>query len=441
MIVGMPKSVSKALPGKRLGTAGLSDKFWPRFVASWWGRKPAQFSRPLQKPLAAPETVFGELKRAAGASRDGERATDLRVYLDNLRVTTELERYLPHGRDRGVDQYLARVSRGAKHRGVGVVFNNYHRWDADAWLDGRDFLCGLFDAVGLPVGGATMDVFLGNYASTPFGIHKDTKHVFTWVLKGRKRILLWPFSTFVGRDLPDDVYAKQVALGSSDIRTARRSAIVLEGGEGDLLYWPPSYWHIAEAVRGSGAALTLTIGLEQFEDPQTVLLSRIRDAAVRRMSEAQHVAWIPRRSQGSTRDQRREVMRGLQAIFTTARSARFHKMATTTVLNWMTAAGFVGFPAQWRPQKSLLLSDRVCGDRRHPISWEPVGDQLMCSANGHHWTMRRRAQTLAALQTLNTGLEASVRDLLRRLTPRESADGRRLLVLLFALRWLRRCAS
>lgn len=104
----------------------------------------------------------------------------------------------------------------------------------------RHFLAGLYARVGVPAHRAEVDLFAGSYARTRRGIHLDSAAVFCFVIEGRKRIRLWPGSTF-----PDDV---GYWYGLKGERKQRSKSMCLDGEPGDILYWPASYWHVGESL-------------------------------------------------------------------------------------------------------------------------------------------------------------------------------------------------
>ncbi len=83
-----------------------------------------------------------------------------------------------------------------------------------------------------------IDAFFGNYAATPFGIHRVNGGVFSFCLYGKRTYLLWPPEYFHRghRDLirPDP----EVIARHADAATR----IDVKPGSG--VYWPSNRWHV-----------------------------------------------------------------------------------------------------------------------------------------------------------------------------------------------------
>ncbi len=101
--------------------------------------------------------------------------------------------------------------------------------DEQFWLRVREFLSGIYQFIGMPVEATEASVFLGNYEKTPFGLHKDTCSMFMFVVAGRKRIRAWPDEYFRG---------KENVANTLDYEQFLNDAVTLEGGPGDVIYWP-----------------------------------------------------------------------------------------------------------------------------------------------------------------------------------------------------------
>src|SRR5207245_3009425 len=125
---------------------------------------------------------------------------------------------------------------------------------------------------------ADVELFVSNNRLTPFGIHRDPASNFTLVVQGRKRMRLWPEAFFTRRP-PMDAESYAAHLGQ---------ALTLEGEPGDLLYWPSSYWHVAESDGDLSVTMNICLYLEPYGDapgcPAVELVTqRARDLAIRRL--------------------------------------------------------------------------------------------------------------------------------------------------------------
>src|SRR5436853_158779 len=76
------------------------------------------------------------------------------------------------------------------------VPNAFQALHEGIWRRSLGFLEGLYGEVGIPYGGALIDLITGSYTRSFLGFHKDDQDVFTFVIEGNKRLVAWPFETF-----------------------------------------------------------------------------------------------------------------------------------------------------------------------------------------------------------------------------------------------------
>lgn len=263
---------------QELCRVGLPDAFWDRFVADYWDRKAGVFPGAERAPLASPaDAARGLLDLLA----DPRKHAQLSVMsgqgekFDSGRFRT-LD--LAEGRQRaelGLEHVTRWLCEGLGCSTVFAYVNRVHNVAAELWLKSRAFAHPLATRVGLPQVSLDLDFFFGNYQVTPTRIHRDAGNL-TFVLEGRKKFLVWPFETF----LDHEEVARNPVLAREEgsflfenppaLEDWRDRAIVLEGGPGDIIYWPGGYWHIAEAV-GSAHTATFTVsylesGVQAIED-------------------------------------------------------------------------------------------------------------------------------------------------------------------------------
>lgn len=216
---------------------------------------PTAWRRPAGVVPVGSADVFAWL--LAAADNFAHRRVRLRVYAGERAETVGAEHH-PRAEDVTIAGWLRRL---AAHSGeCGVVVNDLQAACPDAWWFMRRVLAGIFAATGFPPAGASLELFAGAYHRGFFGVHKDDQDVVTFVLEGRKRFLLWPFEYFAGRpDFPSGGGERGHIFTNLDPGPHRADALVLEGGPGDLLFWPAEWWHLAE---GDGAhATSLGLGL------------------------------------------------------------------------------------------------------------------------------------------------------------------------------------
>jgi hypothetical protein len=221
---------------------------WDEFVDDWWQQRPAVIKTGLFGEMLKPD-YFQALVACCDAWRYGllERPTDVRLLGDGRVVTSNrLEPLLPRSSDRSLLNYVDRVS--AQINGSwNLVVNSMQRFSPALFDAAKSILDSVYRAAGAaPSGLADCHLITGAYKEAPTRIHKDTATVFTLVLEGSKRIWVWPFDALVGHATERDPIHEQVNLGI-DFADHLDSAMLLEGGPGDVLYWPADYWHCAES--------------------------------------------------------------------------------------------------------------------------------------------------------------------------------------------------
>jgi hypothetical protein len=166
--------------------------FWAPFVAEHWGKRPAVFRRPFSGALADGSEVFAALLELASRLRDCDERIAFRFNRGGTPVD-DAAAFLPGRRDQDLKSYLGRLSTGGE---FGIIVNSFQALHEGVWRRSLGFLAGLYQQVGMPCGGALIDLFTGNYSESFLGFHKDDQDVFTFVVEGKKRLLAWPFETF-----------------------------------------------------------------------------------------------------------------------------------------------------------------------------------------------------------------------------------------------------
>lgn len=131
------------------------------------------------------------------------------------------------------------------------IINELQDWSPDLTTAAASLLSGMFDLRGIPPWGLEMILFAGNYAGTPFGVHRGFEHAFLCHLgPANKDFYLWSpesYAQLTGglEDTPN--YDHLLAHGVH---------VVLEPG--DVLYLPALWFHIgAQQSYSSSIAIAL----------------------------------------------------------------------------------------------------------------------------------------------------------------------------------------
>ena len=166
----------------------LPTAFWSGFHRRFWGRRGTVLSGPTGGALASADQVFASLVAASEHWSGADRSFIPEFFVDHVQLLTDVHRLLPRAADGSVKGWMARVTAGLHGRPFGFVVDDYHVHDALVWRRVREFVRGLYTLTGLPGEDVKATLFLGNYARTPFGLHRGRSDNFMFAVAGLKRI-------------------------------------------------------------------------------------------------------------------------------------------------------------------------------------------------------------------------------------------------------------
>lgn len=388
----------------------LPASFWRTFAAERWEAAPLVLRRPFGRPLLTQEELFtalvaaSEVYRAEGVRAEvpGGRDTDVRFNVDSARLMVDVEQHLPRASDGTLQRYVERVTRELGGRPFELIVHQLQGHDFELWSRFRDFLCGLFEQIGVPVEKAEAVVFLRNHEATSFGLHRDEASVFLIPVAGRKRILAWPPEAFAGRE---------VAFCTMDYAAHRERAVVLEGKPGDVLYWPSSHWHVGESMEGWSASVSLGVRLrlqpaaEVLRHAMTLLAERLGPTRIHTY------AVDPARPQQSVAAQPQPMTDALEALREVCSAPELEQRLRLAWMSRLTACGFQQVPPPLAPR--ALPDDAVVRGAADPVVSLPLIDgRIACSANGHIVSVAAVPGVTALLERLNDGAARTVGELL-----------------------------
>lgn len=382
------------------------DEFWQSFVGEHWEQRPLVFDNPLGEELISAARAFDCAVQACERWRQRQRAS-LRFFLENGLLQSNPDKYLPRLADADFHAYARRIAPQLGGQGFAFVLNGAAQYDFDAFLRARRFLRGLYERVGMPSDVTDMDIFVGNYRHTPFGVHTDNASNFSFVLSGRKKFLVWPWPALSTRfELHRSV----------DFESVRGTAQVLEAEAGQVVYWPSSYWHIAESAGELSAVLNVALYLE---DTSTAFVaSAIQAPSGGAPAELTTLPWDASAHGGN------ELPGPLrQALEAASRPVPLRSDPHGDVLRaWLsrTSAGNFHRSYPGAVEAPALRSDMsVVGDPEFPILTRIHGPLLLCAAHGHLLEVPALPVINGLIERLNSGRVAPLLELL------ELAQGRR----------------
>jgi 50S ribosomal protein L16 3-hydroxylase len=382
---------------------GFSSDFWADFVGHYWEKRPFILKQAFATPVATSAEVFQGLVTASDQYRAGA-SLGVRFYIEQGLQQAEIDKHLPESGDGSIGRYAERVNQMLEGRRFGLVVNQYSMHQAQVYLRLRKLFRGLNELVGTPAFLSEAVVFLGNYDKTPFGIHQDSASNFTFVLEGRKRIRAWPDKFF-----PDSRSACQ----RLEYERFLDGATTLDGEPGDVLYWPSSYWHVAESLGG----LSLTLGMGNY-------VKLCEGGAFFRhvIRMVENRLWVasgmnacssrPGRLQQSAAKLPEVIEKATGTLQEIANDPQLEQDLQVEWMNRLTSMGFLGVPPPLA-HTPLADADWVGVDPCFPIIWLPADDdEIVCSANGHSFSTAAHPNILKLLERLNRGKACRVKDLI-----------------------------
>ena len=382
----------------------FTPEFWSSFVEQYWGQRPLVIKQPFAKPLTTSDEMFSAIKNASEQFRAGGPDCSFRFYTEEgfLLTGPKLQHYTPEISDSSAADYVDRMTNKLNGRRFGLVISQFQVHEAWLWQRVRKFLRGLSaELEALPW--VEIVSFLGNYDKTPFGIHRDEVSVFLFVIEGRKRIYVWPRDYFSDSD---DVRLE------SDFEQLRRDAVVLEAEAGDIIFWPANFWHVGESVGGLSSSISIAIGpLHPAEIVWNSLLTKIKE----RLEPSLATSKFPTTPAEVQRRLKLISKMSNLAVAELRKASGDPKLAQSLRVLWLnliTGAGsdYVPPPLPWR----VLRDDQVIkGCPERPILWILDTDgEMLCSAQGHSFTIPADPGVIRMFKRLNRGEAARVADLI-----------------------------
>lgn len=258
--------------------ASLSSAAWSEFVTRHWDCEcPCVLLNALGGPPLSEAELMTVLRRVGARFRSGGSTEGTLVCVDHAALVVGIGEHLPSDDDASLPDYAARVGRAFGGRGFALITHAPHLESFALWDAARTFVRGLAAATSLADDVLDTEIFVGDYRVTPQGIHLDAANNFSFVLHGNKRMLLWPGEAFA--DVPTRRSPRTTGgspyLDELDIAARRADALVLEGGPGDVLFWPASYWHVGESTGELVATLNVSVFRRQL--PQLLARSLAAD--------------------------------------------------------------------------------------------------------------------------------------------------------------------
>jgi len=239
----------------------FDDAFWDGIAGECWGKKPFHIPNAFPEPFMRSDELLEALRNLATRARavPGNAKKELYYFAEDYTpqqpmVGTDV---FPRPDEATLVDYFKRLQQ--QHGNCCIAGFDIYTYLPALWDRICSFVRPLVRRVGQPGFRSESILFVGEYAFTSTGIHKDSAHVTTFVLEGTKIFHLWP----------DDYQFKRKELDRDSHRWARDFKAHLDGAitfvahAGDLLYWPLTYWHVVESPVYSNS---LTFLWKEYDD-------------------------------------------------------------------------------------------------------------------------------------------------------------------------------
>jgi 50S ribosomal protein L16 3-hydroxylase len=417
----------RAAVGNRNGFA-FTPEFWEQFAARHWEKTPLLIKQPFATQLVSDAELFNALVDASDKYREEglklrppyDRSIKLRFCIEHSVLMTDIDKHLPDAGDESLEGYLRRIERRLDGREFELIVNQLQSYNFEMWARLRMFFRGLYNLVGIPTENADAAIFIRNQKRTGFGLHKDKASVFMFVLKGRKRMLLWPYEAFSA--------TSENIVSTLDYRQYVSDALVLEGGPGDIIYWPSGYWHIGESDGELSASISVGLRLNYSPFADVIKhLTRMVERQLGASGQADLYSFQPDRLQHTAAVMPRDIDVAVRAVREASSHWNLEQTLKLAWLNRVTGYGFVSVPGP-RATRTLADDEIIWGQPEYPVVCTPMdGELVACSANGHSFTLRATPKLEKLIDCLNTGMPRQVASLLAEFATTTETDDRELL--------------
>ena len=395
----------------------LPSGFWSGFVEHHWQRRPLVIKQPFAKLFATPAEVFQALLNSSDQFRAGDEIFALGFYFEHASLLADIGKFLPEAKDESIAGYAERITAQLQGRQFGLIVEEVQARDAILWRRMREFLRPLYEFTGIPGENAKATFFLGNYERTPFGLHQGESENFQFVIDGRKRLRVWP---------PEFFRDKEDVSHTLDYERFLDGSIALEGEPGDVIYWPSGYWHIGEAV-DEEVAVALSVALFMNFQPAEEIIKHAGRKIEQRLETptaalADHVS--PHNlCTGAVEMISGAVRMASETLMELGQDCEFAQELKLSLLNRMTGFGFNNVPPVLPPRR-LKDEDVVRGDHDSLVAWmDWQDDEIVCSANGHGFSVLGHPKVIRLLQELNNEAASSVKNLVEDYAGNVEVDG------------------
>lgn len=370
------------------------DKFWKKFLNRIWSKKAIVIqNESVVNPLISENEIFEAMINYCEQTRKDA----IRFFIDGRLHYGDISHWYPKKTDKDLRGYLNRLDEEFKNQTYAFAlsffqaFMSYEHWNLI-----RDFLYPINKKFGLPPGrlGCTIELFIGNYRKTPFGLHRDPESTFCFPIVGSKTMRVWKFNVFKNKPLHFFLEDYDKYLASSKVLVAK---------PGEFIYWPSGYWHVGENDGTSMISLHLSYSSEgELKPIVRNVLNHLVDESLASKSLA---------SFSMKQNIPNELKKAVKKIKESTLSSLEHILEDYWLMK-LSAQGFTEVPKK-RKSLKLSLSKKVRVHTHFPIIYKLRDADLNLYLNGRSYVVGEKSAFLIALiKELNKGNTHEIREIL-----------------------------
>lgn len=378
---------------------------WPSFFADYWLKKPVLIKKPFEQPVMTKEDIFEALKRyQADLAQNKKRQaivydrhrSSINGFHTSTRNNLGVHKVLPSPDDRDFDDFNYRMTSSDQYKEFCIYVQDANS-DEFLWEKTRELLHTIHDHIPLSPHKATCDLFVGNYAKTNFGAHRDPLNNFMFMVFGSRTMLLWD----------DEVWFEELGNPRNfthvvvDYEHFRDAAITVTLEEGDLLYWPVSTWHVGE----NNGQLSGSFNLDFFsEDMDSDILSdeMLKETLTKAVKGVAREIYVEKQniSEALIKDKAKislppSYSQMVSHFMDKLKDKQLDKELTSLWLKKNTSFGQM-VPIPKRPG-SIQEDSPLVFDKRFPVMYSIIEHNILISHGGHVLVISNHAEIFASV--------------------------------------------
>lgn len=360
-------------------------KFWKSFATTYWEKKSVCLTGIKSSIFKIDsDCIFKLLVRYSDHCRKTKTLVGVKFYIEgHLQYLEDVLDLLPKAKDRSLPGY---------HRRMDEMFSDYClvcdeliQVAPEEWRLLGEFVMGLYHEVGLPSKFAEMGLYLGNYRTTPFGVHSDGCGVISIPVEGTKEFLVWN-SDFVEKN--------PKLKGTHQYKAYKKHAERWVAKPGDIVYWPASYWHIAEST-GSFSA-TWSIGFWLDEPFSEIVLKALKPLLATKISDCRGIPMGDFMREDGLIESLPDALKLSHSQLAGISSEEMHDVFIRYWLEIISKNGFRNSPSNLAGKKQVGL--------RENIFWAKLSDGRLCvAAKGILREVPNSSKWIKLIQSINAG--------------------------------------